>query len=48
MESTRQNSSINAINDVRTLLNELEVIFLMKKQRELGKNPIKRRQSIIF
>ena len=36
MESTRQNNSINAINDVRTLLNELEVIFLMKKQRELG------------
>ena len=48
MESTRQNNSINAMNDVRMLLNELKIIFLVKKQRQLEKNSIKRKLSIIF
>ena len=38
MELTRQNNDINAIKDARKLLMRLEVIFLMKKQRELEKN----------
>ena len=49
MEFTRQNNSINAINNARMLLNELRiVIFLVKKQRELAINSIKRKLSIIF
>ena len=33
MESTRQNNSINAINNARMLLNELRSNLSLKKQR---------------
>ena len=49
MESTRQNNNINAINDVRMLLNELRNnLSFEETKRELEKNSIKRRQPIIF
>ena len=48
MKATSLNNSINAINNVRMLHNELrDNLFLMKKQREF-KNFIKKRLSMIF
>ena len=47
MESTSQNTNIKAIKEVRKLL-MLEIIFLMKKQRELEKNSIKKKLSTLF
>ena len=37
-----------AIKDVRELLIDIEVIFLVKKQRELETNFIKKKLFIIF
>ena len=49
MKATSLNNSINAINNVRMLHNELrDNLFLMKKQRELEKNFIKKSLSMIF
>ena len=48
MEPTSQNNGINAIKEARKLFNERKVISLVKKQRELEKNSIKRKLSIIF
>ena len=48
MKPTSQNNSINAINDAKTLLNGVEIIFLKKKQRKLEINSIERKLSIIF
>ena len=45
MKSTTIN---NAIKEVRELLMSLEVIFLVKKQRELEKNSIKKKLFITF
>ena len=42
------NTSNNAFNEVRKLFNERQVIFYLKKQRELEKNSIKKRLSITF
>ena len=42
------NTSNNAFNEVRKLFNEHQVIFNLKKQRELEKNSIKKRLSITF
>ena len=47
-EDNTLNNDIKAMNNVRTLLNELRDNLLMKKQREVEKNFIKRRLSIIF
>ena len=48
MEPTSQNNNINAIKEVRKFLMMLETTFLMKKQRELEKNPIKKKLSTPF
>ena len=51
MESTTINNIINAIKEVRNSLMSVEVIFLVKKQRELEKNStnsVERNLSIIF
>ena len=45
MESATIN---NAIKEVRELFSELEVIFLVKKERELETNFIKKKLFIIF
>ena len=45
MESTTIN---NGIKEVESFLMNLEVIFLVKKQRELEKNFTKKKPSIIF
>ena len=42
------NTSNNAFKKVRKLFNERQVIFNLKKQRELEKNSIKKRLSITF
>ena len=47
-EDNTLNNDIKAMNNVRTLLNELRDNLLMKKQREVEKNFIKWRLSIIF
>ena len=46
MKSTNQ--STNAIKEVRKLFNDLEITFLMMKQRELGKNSIKKKLYTTF
>ena len=38
MEHPTSNNNINAIKEVRRLFNELKVIFLVTKQRELEEN----------
>ena len=48
MKSTSQNNNINAIKEVRELFNEIEVVFLAKKQRELEKNSIIKKLSATF
>ena len=48
MEPTTSNNSIKAIKEVRELFNELKIIFLVKKQRKLEKNFIKKKLFIIF
>ena len=48
MKSPTSNNDINAIQETRKLLMSLEVIFFVKKQRELEKNSIKKKLSIIF
>ena len=48
MEPTSQNNNINAIKEVRMLLMMLEIPFLMKKQRELEKNSIKKKLSTLI
>ena len=48
MEHTRQDNVINDIKEARKLLMGLEVIFLVKKQRELDINFVKRKLSIIL
>ena len=45
MESTTIN---NAIKEVREFFMRLEVIFFVKKQRELEKNSTKRKLSATF
>ena len=45
-EGDTSNNDINAFNEVRKLFSK--VIFCLKKQRELEKNSIKKRLSIIF
>ena len=47
-EPTTSNNSINAIKEVREVFNELEIIFLVKKQRKLEKNFTNKKLSIIF
>ena len=47
MESTTINNSINAIKEVRKLFNDVRN-NLMKKQRELEKNSIKKKLYITF
>ena len=47
MEPTSQDNSINAIKDIRKLLNELGS-NLSREQTELEKNSIKRKMTIIF
>ena len=48
MESATINNSVNAIKEARKLLMMLEITFLMKKQRELEKNFIEYKLSIVF
>ena len=40
MESTRQNNSINAINDVRMLLNEVRNNLSREETKRIGKKSV--------
>ena len=48
MESSTSNNNINAIKDVGSFLMSLEVIFLLKKQRELEENSTKTKLPVYF
>ena len=48
MGSKTTNNDINVIKEVRELFNEVRSNFLVKKQRELGKDSIKKKLLIIF
>ena len=48
MGSNTINNDINVIKEVRELFNEVRSNFLVKKQRELGKDSIKKKLLIIF
>ena len=48
MEPTSQNNNIKAIKEVRKLFNDVRNNLLMKKQRELEKNSIKKKLSTLF
>ena len=48
MESRTTNNDINEIKEVREVFNETRSSLSRKKQRELEKNSIKKRWSIIF
>ena len=48
MEHRTLNNNINAIKDVRKLFNDLKVIFVVKKQRELEKNSTKKKLPECF
>ena len=48
MESTRQNNNINAINNVRMLLNELRSNVSFEEINRIKKNSIKKKLPVIF